>query len=128
MEILKRNGSKEQYDSGKIAVAIGKSFRSTGRDADMGLIGPMVQEVEDAVYRDESLRSVEKIQDEVEKVLMAHGFFAEAKNYILYRCTRTEKRRSLSSILRHFGDGDDAPDGGQGHLCGGVRTEPALRK
>jgi len=41
---------------------------------------------------------VEKIQDEVEKVLMAHGFFAEAKNYILYRWTRTEKRRSLSSI------------------------------
>ena len=102
MEILKRNGSKEQYDSGKIAVAIGKSFRSTGRDADMGLIGPMVQEVEDAVYRDESLRSVEKIQDEVEKVLMANGFFAEAKNYILYRWTRTEKRRSLSSILRQI--------------------------
>ena len=126
MEILKRNGSKEQYDSGKIAVAIGKSFRSTGRDADMGLIGPMVQEVEDAVYRDESLRSVEKIQDEVEKVLMAHGFFAEAKNYILYRWTRTEKRRSLSSILRHFGDGDDAPDGGQGHLCG--RLSGVLRK
>lgn len=69
---------------------------------------------------------MEKIQDEVEKVLMAHGFFAEAKNYILYRWTRTEKRRSLSSILRHFGDGDDAPDGGQGHLCG--RLSGVLRK
>lgn len=102
MEITKRDGSREPYDSGKIAIAIGKSFRSTGREPDMDVIRPMVQEVEAAVIEDESLRSVEHIQDEVEKVLMAHGFFAEAKNYILYRWTRTEKRRTLASIVSRF--------------------------
>ena len=111
MDIVKRNGSVEPYDREKIAVAIGKSFRSTGRDDDMTVIMPLVKEIEEAVMRDEALRSVERIQDEVEKVLMAHGFFAEAKNYILYRWTRTGKRRSLTALLSAFGSEEDGGDG-----------------
>lgn len=122
MEITKRDGSIEPYNSEKIAVAISKSFRSTGREPDTGVIRPMVREVEAVVVRDETLRSVERIQDEVEKVLMAHGFFSEAKNYILYRWARTEKRKAVSLICSRF----PAPSGTQEDVR--PRLEAVLRK
>ena len=106
VDITKRNGSVEPYDRGKIAVAIGKSFKSTGNRGGQDVILPMVDEVEASVMADPGLRSVEKIQDAVEKVLMSHGFFDEAKSYILYRWKRTERRNTVQSIISGFEGGD----------------------
>ena len=36
---------------------------------------------------------------------MEHAFYAEAKNYILYRWQRTERRKALNSIINELGDG-----------------------
>ena len=90
MLITKRNGTEESYNREKIAVAIKKSFASTGRDAVEETIREMVGKVETFVLADANNRNVERIQDEVERCLMEHGFYAEAKNYILYRWQRTE--------------------------------------
>ena len=35
---------------------------------------------------------------------MEHGFYAEAKNYILYRWQRTERRKALNHIVNETGD------------------------
>src|SRR3712207_3163967 len=64
----------------------------------------MADEVETVVRSHIDNRSVEKIQDEVEKVLMEHGFYAEAKNYILYRWQRTERRKALNHIADKLRD------------------------
>ena len=104
MVITKRNGSVEPYDREKIAVAVRKSFASTGREAPDEAIYAMVGEVELFVNSDPSNRHVERIQDEVERTLMEHGFYAEAKNYILYRWQRTERRRVIGGIVRDVGD------------------------
>lgn len=106
VDITKRDGSVEPYDREKIAVAIGKSFKSTGNGGGQDVILPMVDEVEASVMADPGLRSVENIQDLVEKVLMSHGFFDEAKSYILYRWKRTERRKTVQSIIARFEDGD----------------------
>lgn len=98
MQVTKRNGTTEPYNREKIAVAIRKSFASTGREAADDTIQKMVHEVESFVRDDATGRSVERIQDEVERCLMEHGFYAEAKNYILYRWQRTECRKTLSYI------------------------------
>uniref|UniRef100_UPI0005CE31D1 ATP cone domain-containing protein n=1 Tax=Bacteroides fragilis TaxID=817 RepID=UPI0005CE31D1 len=61
-----------------------------------------VEEVENFVGKDTANRSVEQIQDKVEQSLMEHGFYAEAKNYILYRWQRTERRKALNSIINEL--------------------------
>ena len=47
-------------------------------------------EVELFLHQNEANRSVERIQDEVERSLMEHGFYAEAKNYIPVSYTHLE--------------------------------------
>ena len=103
MLITKRNGTEESYNREKIAVAIKKSFASTGRDAVEETIREMVGKVETFVLADTNNRNVERIQDEVERCLMEHGFYAEAKNYILYRWQRTERRKALNDIVTGTG-------------------------
>lgn len=103
MLITKRNGTEESYNREKIAVAIKKSFASTGRDAVEETIREMVGKVETFVLADANNRNVERIQDEVERCLMEHGFYAEAKNYILYRWQRTERRKALNDIVTGIG-------------------------
>lgn len=104
MEITKRNGTTESYNKEKIAVAIKKSFISTGKEVADEVIYNMVNEVEAFVNSDGANCKVEKIQDEVERILMEKGFYAEAKNYILYRWQRTERRKSVVAIIERLGD------------------------
>lgn len=104
MEITKRNGMAEPYNKEKIAIAIRKSFASTGQSVTDETILTLVNEVENFILSDTSNRHVERIQDEVERSLMEHGFYAEAKNYILYRWQRTERRKALNHIVNETGD------------------------
>jgi len=103
MEIIKRNGSHEAYNREKIEIAIRKSFVSTGREIDERMLAEIVEEVERFVIGDENHRGVEQIQDEVERSLMAHGAYQEAKSYILYRWQRTELRKAIASIASNVG-------------------------
>ncbi len=104
MQITKRNGTAESYNRKKIAVAIRKSFASTGQEIMEGTIQEMVNEVEQFVHSNSANCHVERIQDEVERCLMEHGFYAEAKNYILYRWQRTERRKALNDITAGTGN------------------------
>lgn len=106
MKITKRNGAIEAYDQSKIATAIRKSFISTEQPLEESTLSQMVAEIEAFVIASAEHRTVEKIQDEVERVLMAHDFYAVAKNYILYRFQRTEHRKLLASIVDNIGEPD----------------------
>jgi len=109
MVIIKRNGSTEPYNRDKITTAIQKCFKSTGTEIDAGILKQVVESIENFVGNDAANRHVECIQDEVERTLMEHGFYKEAKNYILYRWQRTERRRTLDAIVREVADPDIAP-------------------
>ena len=104
MQITKRNGELRPYDSAKIAEAIRKSFRSLHREVDEARLAEIVAEVEAVLVSDPAKRAVECIQDLVEQRLMAHGFYEEAKSYILFRAGRTEERRTMRSIAEMAGD------------------------
>ena len=58
----------------------------------------MVSEVEQFITENPELRTVEDIQNRVEKCLMAHGYYDEAKNYILFRYQRNEQRQAINYI------------------------------
>ena len=104
MEITKRNGMAEPYNKEKVAIAIRKSFASTGQSVMDETILTPVNDEENFILSNTSNRNVERIQDEVERSLMEHGFYAEAKNYILYRWQRTERRKALNHIVNETGD------------------------
>ena len=98
MNITKRNGEVEVYNNEKISIAIKKSFISTGKDVSDSEIAGMVSEVEQFITENPELRTVEDIQNRVEKCLMAHGYYDEAKNYILFRYQRNEQRQAINYI------------------------------
>lgn len=98
MNIIKRNGEIEVYNNEKISIAIKKSFISTGKDVSDSEIAGMVSEVEQFITDNPELRTVEDIQNRVEKCLMAHGHYDEAKNYILFRYQRNEQRQAINYI------------------------------
>ena len=99
MNITKRNGVVEVYNNEKISIAIKKSFISTGKDISDSEIAGMVSEVEQFIKENPELRTVEDIQNRVEKCLMAHGHYDEAKNYILFRYQRNEQRQAINYIV-----------------------------
>lgn len=99
-EVIKRDGTKQEYDFNKILTAIGKAFGTQDQNkwiTDTGKhIAPVfIQDLKTAIgnlfYNQESV-SVENIQDVVEKVLMLDEYYEIAKKYILYRSEHNEAR------------------------------------
>lgn len=89
--IIKRDGTKVEFDSDKIAKAIQKAADDTGW---------ISQEDKDAVVQQTLIRlfdveevDVETVQDIVEEVLMELGFHQIAKSYILYRERAAHERK-----------------------------------
>ena len=104
MDIIKRNGESERYNNNKIVIAIKKSFISTGKTIKDEEIAAMVAEVEQIIIDNPDQRTVEEIQNQVEKHLMMHGHYDEAKNFILFRYQRNEQRKAINDIARMADD------------------------
>ena len=101
MEIIKRDGRKESFDSIKISNAIRKALISVGeKDADSLSIN-LTRIVEERLT-DKSEWNVELIQDTVEETLMAQGQFAAAKSFILFRQKRTTLRGEREQLALSF--------------------------
>ena len=103
MQIIKRSGLAEPYCREKIVTAIKKCSEHSESEISESIINEMTDAVEDFLVQHEEARSVERIQDEVERILMVHGFYAEAKSYILYRWNRSEKRKVLTNLGQELG-------------------------
>lgn len=102
MQIRKRSGILENYTPKKITAAISKSFASVGETPDEATLADLLLAVESGFDGPEA--SVEEIQDQVERVLMAKGHYDAAKSYILYRQKRTELRLARADIACQFED------------------------
>ena len=104
MYIIKRNGTSEPFHQEKIAKAIQKSFTHPLSADDKLVIDAITQEVAQFLTDNEAFRTVEHIQDKVERCLMEHGFYTEAKSYILYRWQRTEQRQIIQRLVDGMAD------------------------
>ncbi|WP_073508015.1 anaerobic ribonucleoside-triphosphate reductase [Streptobacillus notomytis] len=91
MNILKRDGRVEKYDSNKIRNAIIRANETVmleDRICDKK-IEEIIQHIED-----KKISTVEEIQDFIEKSLVHEGLYKLAKNYIVYRYTRSLVRKA----------------------------------
>jgi ribonucleoside-triphosphate reductase (formate) len=93
-QVRKRDGRVVSYDSSKIADAIFRAAEAVGgSDREMaGELSAAVTEFVNRHYQD-SIPTIEDIQDLVEKTLIETGHAKTAKAYILYRDRRTQTRR-----------------------------------
>ena len=101
MLVIKRDGSKVEFDPKRIFNAIVKAAEATAEFGEAE-----AQQITDTVenflksskeYQDEV--SVETIQDLVENSLMSDGYFKTARAYIIYREKRTEARSSRGTVI-----------------------------
>lgn len=103
MLIVKRNGAQETYDPTKITSAMARAFESVGEPCGPETLSALLLRVEAAAFPDGGPVAVEAIQDNVERALMAAGFYAVAKSYILYRETRAKRRAAVGEIASAVG-------------------------
>lgn len=107
MDIRKRNGQPEVYDSGKIKNAILCAFKSVAQEPDECQLENIMKLVEEKVngFLEEGVSlSVEQIQDMVEQALMVAGCYQALKSFILYRNERSQEREMRQSLSRYFGE------------------------
>ena len=82
MKVIKRDGSKEDFDVDKIILAVNKAFNSCNKKTPQYL-----KELFFALFStlEGDVISIEEIQNKVEDTLMNNKFFDVAKSYIIYR-------------------------------------------
>lgn len=108
MEIIKRDGRLEPFDISKIENAIAKALASTGEDRPSTLALSLAEKTAAALDPGRQW-SVEEIQDKVEEALMSSGEFQAARNYILFRSQRSERRSERQRLWGYLQlDGLDA--------------------
>ena len=99
--VIKRSGNAVKYDRAKIFNAIvGANKDATAAEYKLQPddIEKVTQSVESAISDFEKI-GVEEIQDEVEKALMANGFFDVAKQFILYREKHSQRRIAQKKLM-----------------------------
>lgn len=99
-KIQKRSGAIVDFDLGKIEAAIQKAMIASG-EGDNAAVYTLSREVYlklEEVFGD-SIPTVEKIQDIVEKMLIQYDYPKVAKAYILYRAKRTESREDKNVVV-----------------------------
>lgn len=82
MIVIKRDGTKEEFNIDKIQKAVYSAFNATGKkmpDYLVKMIDSLFSQLEGDTI------GVEEIQDKIENILMNDRFFDVAKSYILYR-------------------------------------------
>ncbi|MBO4773509.1 MAG: anaerobic ribonucleoside-triphosphate reductase [Bacteroidales bacterium] len=91
--IIKRNGKREPFSMEKIRNAVTKAFVANGsfpsQEAMTNILGRL--DIYDGI-------SVEEIQNQVEKALMAERYYEVAKGYILYRQKHYEDREVKEKV------------------------------
>ena len=100
--IIKRDGSQVPFDAQKIEIAVGKAMKAAGEfnEKAAAAVAAAITKRLATIKKDDRhfLPTVEGLQDEVEKELMAQDLPATAKAYILYRAQRTRMRELQGEV------------------------------
>lgn len=121
MEIIKRDGSRERYESKKIERVIQAAFSALGTECsaeDLSAMSARIGALLKALSDSSGVPlKVEQIQDIVEIEMMKSGFFREARCFILYR----EERAKDRAVLEELRDASGVP--GVGRVLKGIRRD-----
>ena len=94
-QIKKRNGSTVSFEGSKIETAMRKAFASQAVPVTDDRLRDLAHLVVTHIHVkfQETIPTVEQVQDVVEMVLMQAGYFSVAKSYIIYRYEHAKERQ-----------------------------------
>ena len=101
MKVIKRDGSKQEFDSNKIKLAIQKAWESILSEEENikdEALNNLTNKVLDKLNKRKNY-NVEEIQDLVELTLMEEKYFEVAKKFIEYRQTHKIARNKYSEMI-----------------------------
>lgn len=102
IEVIKRDGSREEFSTNKVANAIMRAAIEVGGE-NFDLAGEIAEIIEKLVSENSiSSVSTEQIQNIVEKTLIEEGHAATAKEYILKAADRSRIREMNTSLMKSF--------------------------
>lgn len=108
-KVKKRDGRVVDFDFKKVVDAVKKAFESQKMEYDEHISDALHRDL--ALFDDDTVVSIEKIQDEVEKTLIGCGYNKIARAYILYREQHKESRfikERIDYMDRYSSSGDNA--------------------
>lgn len=93
MQVIKRDGSIQEYNPEKIIVAVTKAYKECNKDLNEEVISDVLA----MIHNEPSPIHIEKIQDMIEDEIMACRDFEVAKAYIKYRFLHKIKRDFINT-------------------------------
>lgn len=97
MKVIKRDGSKQEYDFGKVKYVLTKAFNSVNQE----VTDKFLEQLEDSfnkIKKDEI--DVEEIQDIIQNELIKRNKYDVVESFIIYRTKRAEIREQKSDLIR----------------------------
>ena len=91
--IIKRDGSKDEFKAYKIEDAVKKAFKSQNETYNHNIFITIMEQM-----KSNKLKSVEDIQDMIEKTLFSFGHFFVAKAFITYRFLHKMQREHMLGL------------------------------
>ena len=99
MQIIKRDGSRQEFNSEKIKVAIQKAFNEVPTETiTEEKLNNLVETIV-GYFILENGKTVEDVQDAVERFLMKEQYFDTAKHYITYRYEHALARDKYKKLM-----------------------------
>lgn len=107
MEIIKRDGSRADFEREKIEKAIAKAFYSVDSmisEEDLRKISSKIEKTIKEKYPADHTVTVEEVQDLVELTLIDENYYREVKSFILYRAKHNMDRKVLGDFSKYIND------------------------
>jgi ribonucleoside-triphosphate reductase (formate) len=92
-QVIKRDGSSQEFQLFKIEDALVKAFMSVQKKYDESILSSVL-----ASFDTQEIVSVEQIQDCIEKTLFSSGDFETMRSFVLYRHTRKLQREHILGL------------------------------
>ena len=101
MNVIKRDGSIQQFDFLKIVDAVTKAFNSVEQDVPDKFLEQLKESVEKTVIKNNGDgTSIEEIQDVIQKELIKRNKYEVVESFINYRRKREEIRQEKSDLIK----------------------------
>lgn len=91
--VLKRDGTRQKFESYKIKDAIKKAFKSVNIEFDESIFSSVLLQIET-----KNIFVIEEIQDLIEKELFKNGYFEVMKSFMLYRHLHKIQREQILGL------------------------------
>ena len=97
MNVIKRDGSKQTFDFGKVEYVLGKAFKSVNQQPQSKFLEQLKETF--AKIKKEEI-DVEEIQDIIQKELIKRNQYEVAESFIIYRNKRSEIREQRLDLIK----------------------------